>query len=106
MQDRGLLFQVCLVCTHPGQQPTAERGNGGYLFKVGDNRGTMASEGSKELMRGAVVVVGVKTQHNRGPKSGRRGWRRTEGEVLLSAESNGTQRAGEDTIKVWSQDRL
>lgn len=37
----------------------------------------MASEGSKELMRGAVVVVvgaqGVKTQPKRGPKSGRRG---------------------------------
>lgn len=55
--NRGLLFQVCLVCTHPGQQATAERGNGGYRFKVGDNRGTMASEGSKELMRGAVVVM-------------------------------------------------
>lgn len=34
----------------------------------------MASEGSKELMRGAVVAAGVKhTQHNRGLKSGRGG---------------------------------
>lgn len=32
-------------------------------------------------------------------KDGEGDW---EGEVLLSAESNGTQRAGEDTIKVWS----
>lgn len=66
----------------------------------------MASEGSKELMRGAAVEVGVqgvKTQHKRGPKrTGGEGRRRTEGEVPLSAESNGTQRAGEDTIKVWS----
>lgn len=34
-------------------------------------------------------------------KGGER-WRRTVGEVLLSAESNSMQRAGEDTIKVWS----
>lgn len=53
----GYCFKfVWCVHTH-GQQPTAERGNGGYLFKVGDNRGTMASEGSKELMRGAVVAA-------------------------------------------------
>ncbi|KAK1877523.1 Sperm motility kinase Tcr mutant form [Dissostichus eleginoides] len=40
----------------------------------------MGSEGSKELMRGAVaVVVGVKTQHNRGEKSGRRGREEKDG---------------------------
>lgn len=43
----------------------------------------MASEGSKELMRGAAVVVvglqGVKTQHKRCPKSGRRGREEKDG---------------------------
>ena len=78
-----------------------ERGNGGHLFKVSDNRGTKASEGSKELMRGAAAVVvtvhGVnkvrtKWWHEEYGYGG--SWRITEGEVLLSAKSNGTQRAG------------
>lgn len=48
VEHRGLLFQVCLVCTHPGQRATAETGSGGYLFKAGDNRETKACEGSRE----------------------------------------------------------
>lgn len=38
MENRGRLFQACLLGTHPGQRATAEGGSGGYLFKAGDNR--------------------------------------------------------------------
>lgn len=101
-EHRGLLFQVCLVCTHPGQRATAQTGSGGYLFKAGDNRETKASEGSREEAQEAAGSGSARddrraAQEKEGGVGGV-----SKAEVALSAESNDTRRAGEDAIKVWS----
>lgn len=93
------------MCTHPGQQPTAERGNGGYLFKVGDNTGTMGSEGCKELMRGAAALAqGVKTQHKQvteelKKRMGGQGWRRRQEKLCCQQNQMAHRQLGKIQLK-------